>query len=137
MAVSYNASPDLRAFVARNPISPGRHTVSARVALEHRTIQVPDVQADPEYSYALQDVKPIRTILAVPMLKGDELVGVIVIWRLEVRPFTDKQVALVETFAAQAVIVIENVRLFNELEARNTELRVTLEQLIADRRAAQ
>src|SRR5262249_5183842 len=104
---SYNAGPEIREFINRNPIAPGRHSISARAALERRTVHVSDVQADPEYAYANRDVAPIRTILSVPMLKGDDLVGTITIYRLEVKPFTDKQVALVETFAAQAVIAIE------------------------------
>jgi GAF domain-containing protein len=94
-------------------------------------VHVPDVQADPEYAYAVRDEQPIRTTLAVPMLKGDDLVGTITIYRLEVRPFTDNQVALVETFADQAVIAIENVRLFNELERRNRDLTESLEQQTA------
>ena len=89
---------------------PGTTQLSARAALERRSVQVPDVQADPEFAYAIQDVDPIRTVLAVPMLKSDDLVGTITIYRLEVKPFTDKQVTLVETFAAQAVIAIENTR---------------------------
>jgi GAF domain-containing protein len=113
-AASYNVGADVRAFVDQNPIAPGRHSISARAALERRTMHIPDVQADPAYAYALRDVEPIRTILAVPMLKGDDLVGTITIYRLEVEPFSPKQIALVETFAAQAVIAIENVRLFNE-----------------------
>jgi GAF domain-containing protein len=112
---SYNAGPENREFVNRNPIAPGRQSVSARAALERRTVQVPDIQADPEYAYVIRDVEPIRTTLAVPMVKGDDLVGTITIYRLEVKPFTDKQVALVETFADQAVIAIENARLLNEL----------------------
>jgi signal transduction histidine kinase len=92
-------------------------------------VQVLDCQTDPEYSYALSDVNPIRTILAVPMLKGDELVGVITIWRVvAVKAFTDTQIALLESFADQAVIAIENVRLFKELEAKNRDLTEALEQ---------
>jgi two-component system, NtrC family, sensor kinase len=107
MAASYNASPELTQFVHGNPIAPGRHSVSARAALERRTVQVADVQADPEYAYAVRDVGPIRTTLAVPMLKSGVLVGVITIYRLEVRLFTDKQIALMEAFAGQAAIAIE------------------------------
>jgi two-component system, NtrC family, sensor kinase len=129
MATSYNASVELREFVDQNPISPGRQSASARAGLERRTVQIVDAQIDVEYTYARQDVDPIRTILAVPMLRGDDLVGVITIYRLEVRPFTAKQIALTETFADQAVIAIENVRLFKELEARNRDLTATSEIL--------
>jgi two-component system, NtrC family, sensor kinase len=119
---SYNASPELREFVDRNPISPGRHSVSARAALEQRTVHVPDVQADPEFGYAVRDEQPIRTVLAVPMLKGNELVGTITIYRLELKPFTDQQIALVETFADQAAIAMENVRLFDEIQDKSQQL---------------
>jgi GAF domain-containing protein len=119
---SYNASPELREFVDRNPIAPGRHSVSARAALEQRTVHVPDVQADPEFGYAVRDEQPIRTVLAVPMLKGNELVGTITIYRLELKPFTDQQIALVETFADQAAIAMENVRLFDEIQDKSQQL---------------
>jgi len=130
-AASYNVGPEVREFVYRNPVAPGRHSISARAALERRTVHIPDIQADPDYAYAPRDVDLIRTMLAVPMLKGDELVGTITIYRLEVKPFTDKQVALVETFADQAVIAIENVRLFTELKASNRDLTEALEQQTA------
>jgi GAF domain-containing protein len=130
-AACYNVSAELREWVDRNPIRPGRHTVSARAALERRTVHVPDVQADPEYAYAVRDERPIRTMLAVPMLKGDDLVGTITLYRLEFKPFTDKQVSLVETFADQAVIAIENVRLFEEVQARTRELAQSVEELQA------
>ena len=101
---SHNAGPENQDWVYRNPIPLGRHSVSARAGLERRTVQVADIQSDPEYSYVARDVDPIRTTLAVPMLKGDELIGTITIYRLEMKPFTAKQVALMETFADQAVI---------------------------------
>jgi signal transduction histidine kinase len=118
----YNVSPELTDFIKRHPITPGRHSITARVALERRTIHVADLQADPEYRYALRDADPIRTELGVPIFRGDDIVGVIILHKLEVRPFTDKQIELVETFADQAVIAIENVRLFKELQARNREI---------------
>jgi signal transduction histidine kinase len=122
MAASYNASLELAQFIQQNPIAPGRYSVSARAALERRTVQVLDVQADPEYAYVVRDVGPIRTTLGVPMLKGDALVGVITIYRLEVRPFTEKQIVLMETFADQAAIAIENVRLFEEIQDKSSQL---------------
>jgi signal transduction histidine kinase len=121
-AASYNVSPELREFVDKNPIAPGRHSISARAAFERRTVHVPDIQVDPEYAYAVRDERPIRTTLAVPMVKGDDLIGTITIYRLELKPFTDKQIALVETFADQAVIAIENVRLFEEIQDKNQQL---------------
>ena len=81
--------------------------------------------------YVQRDVDPIRTTLAVPMLKDQELVGTITIYRLEVKPFTDKQVALVETFADQAVIAIENVRLFDDVQKRTRDLSEALDQQTA------
>jgi GAF domain-containing protein len=131
MTASYNAAPDFVEWVAQHPIRPGRHSGSARAALERRTIHIPDVRADPEYVYGAKDVEAIRTILGVPILKGDELLGVMMIYHLEVRPFTDKQIALVETFADQAAIAIENVRLFEAEQQRTCELTESLEQQTA------
>ena len=117
LAASYNVGPEVREFIARNPIAPGRHSIAARAAFERRTVHVADVQSDPEagYAHAMRNIELFRTVLAVPMLKGDDLVGAILIYRLEVKPFNDRQVALVETFASQAVIAIENARLLSEL----------------------
>ena len=128
----YNVSPEHKEFVARNPIRPGRHSVAARTALEaadgpHRGC------SGRSRIHALQvlNVEPHGTVLGVPMLRGDELIGVIVLIRREVRPFTDKQIELVTTFADQAVIAIENVRLFDEVQARTEELTESLQQQTA------
>jgi GAF domain-containing protein len=128
---AHNVSPELWQFLDRNPIAPGRRTISARAALYRRTVQVADVQSDPDYTYAVRDVDLIRATAAIPMLKGDQLVGTITIYKLEVKPFTDKQIKLVETFAEQAVIAIENVRLFEELQARTRDLEEALQQQTA------
>jgi GAF domain-containing protein/anti-sigma regulatory factor (Ser/Thr protein kinase) len=123
MAVAYNAPPEFADWVAQHPIRPGRHSGSARAALERRTIHIPDVRADPEYTYGAKDAEAIRTVLGVPILKGNDLLGVMMIYHLQgVRPFTDKQIALVETFADQAAIAIENVRLFHEIQDKSRQL---------------
>src|SRR5205823_1607580 len=117
MAVAFNASQELKDFISQNPIRPGRNSASGRAAVERRTVHIPDVLADPDYSYGAKDVEALRTILSVPILKGTDLLGVLGIYHLEgVRPFTDKQIALVETFADQAAIAIDNVRLLDELK---------------------
>ena len=95
MAVAFNAPQALKEFIEQNPIRPGRESVTGRAALERRTVQIPDVLADPEYTYGSKDVEAIRTLLAVPILKGEDLLGVLGIYHLEeVKPFTDKQIAL-------------------------------------------
>jgi signal transduction histidine kinase len=126
-AAAYNVGAEIKEFVYRNPIALGRYSISARAALERRTMHVADVQADPDYAYVARDKDPIRTTLAVPMLKGDSLIGTITIYRLEVRPFTDRQIELVSTFADQAVIAIENVRLFDEIQDKNRQLQMASE----------
>ena len=132
MAVAYNTSPEFKKFLEQNPIQLGRHSSSARAALERRTIHIPDVWADPEYTYGAKDAEAIHTVLSVPILKGDNLLGVMTIYHLDgIRPFTDKQIALVETFADQAVIAIENVRLLDELRQRTDELGRSVEELRA------
>jgi two-component system, NtrC family, sensor kinase len=131
VVATHNASPELRAFVEQNPIAPGRGSATARAALERRTVQVLDAQGDPEYTYGSRHVDPFRTIITIPILKGNELFGAIGTYRHEVRAFTESQISLLETFADQAVIAIENVRLFDEVQARTRELSEALEQQTA------
>jgi GAF domain-containing protein len=131
MASSYNTSPQLIEWNEQQPTHPGTHGGSARAALERRAIHIPDIQTDPDYTLTAKDIEAYRTVLAVPILKGDILLGVITIFRPEVRPFTDKQIALVETFADQATIAIENVRLLDELRQRTDELGRSVGELRA------
>ena len=132
MAVAYNAPQQLKDFISQNPFGLGRNSSSGRAALERRTVHIPDVLADPEFTYGSKDIEAIRTLLAVPILKGDDLLGVMNIYHLdEIRPFTDKQIALVETFADQAAIAIDNVRLLDALRHRTDELGRSVGELQA------
>jgi signal transduction histidine kinase len=119
----YGASPEFREYWRTNVIRPGRGSTIGRAAIERRIVHIVDVTADPEHE--LRDARRIsgqRSVLGVPMLRQDDLVGVFFLWRTEVRAFTDKQIDLVATFADQAVIAIENVRLFTELQEKNQAL---------------
>jgi GAF domain-containing protein len=127
----YNVSTKLMEYVRRHPVTPGRQSITGRVGLERRTIHVSDLRADPDYEYAQSDIDPIRTEVGVPMFRGEEVLGVIILYKLVVEPFTDKQIELVETFADQAVIAIENVRLFNELQTRTAQLTRSVDELTA------
>ncbi|MGA8695658.1 MAG: GAF domain-containing protein, partial [Xanthobacteraceae bacterium] len=132
MVVAFNSPQALSEFISQNPVRPGRGGAVARAALERRPVHIPDVLADPEYTYGSKDVEAIRTVLGVPILKGDELLGAMTIYHLEgVRPFTDKQIALVETFADQAAIAIDNFRLLDELRQRTDELGRSVSELQA------
>ncbi len=123
LAAGYNTTPEFEEILQSNPPRPGRTTLGGRVALERRVIHIHDVLSDPEYHWPeAQQAEGYRTVLGVPMLRADALLGVIVIHVTQVRPFTDRQIELVKTFADQAVIAIENVRLFKELEEKNQAL---------------
>src|SRR5215468_10430177 len=128
-AAGYGTSPELRKYFDAHPVTVGPGSASGLAASERRTIQIGDVLAEPSYQFGeAASLEGWRTVLAVPMVKDRALLGTMTIWRTEVQPFTDRQIALVETFADQAVIAIENVRLFKELEARNRDLTVALGQ---------
>jgi len=113
--VFHGVSREFEAFERAHPLPPGRGTVVGRTALEKRVVHLPDVLQDPDYDFwESQKVGSFRSTLGVPILKDEDVIGVLGLWRTSVRPFSDQQIALVSTFAHQASIAIENVRLFNE-----------------------
>ena len=129
-AEAYGFSREFMDHVRETPIKAERGSAFGRALLEGRVVHIPDVKADPEYTFTEhQRLGGFRTILAVPMLRTGVPIGVLSLARSEVRPFTDRQIELVKTFADQAVIAIENVRLFNSVEARTRELAKSLEDL--------
>ena len=123
-------------YATENALHVGRNSASGRAALEGEAVHIPDVLADAEYSAtSLREAAGYRTVLAVPLFRAGAVIGVFALTRHEVSPFSEKQIELVTTFAAQAVIAIENARLLNELRERTEEvekLNQHLEQRVTD-----
>src|SRR5262249_3543721 len=132
IAANYGHSREVERFVAEHPLRPDRGSVTGRAALEGKAIHVPDVLADPEYSATdHQEIGRYRTILGVPLIREGTTIGIFSLTRAQVKPFTEKQIGLVTTFADQAAIAIENARLVNELGQRTADLSKSLQQQTA------
>ena len=132
IAANFGFSREFEKFLKQKPLVPTRGTITGRAALEGKIVHFPDVLADPEYTFFEgQELGGFRTALGVPLLREGIIIGVFTLTRSIVRPFTDKQIELVETFADQAVIAIENVRLFDEVQTRTEELSESLQQRTA------
>jgi GAF domain-containing protein len=131
-AESYGNSPEFMQQVIDVPVAIERGSLTGRTLYEGRTVHIPDIEADPDYTFApTRKLGGFRTLLGVPMLREGNPIGVLALARNAMRPFTDKQIELVTTFADQAVIAIENVRLFDEVQARTEELSESLRQQTA------
>jgi GAF domain-containing protein len=132
LAANHGFSDEYREYIRRNPIPPGRGTLVGRTALTAHTVHLPDCLADPEYMwFESQKIGGFRTMLGVPLLREGSPIGVLALTRSQVEPFSEREIGLVTTFADQAVIAIENVRLFDEVQARTRELSEALEQQTA------
>jgi signal transduction histidine kinase len=130
LSASHGFSDEYREFMSRFTIEAGRNTMVGRVLLEGRPVHIPDVLADPEYAWKESVERGgFRTMLGVPLLREGKPIGVIAMTHSTVKPFTDKQIELLTTFADQAVIAIENARLFEAEQQRTQELARSLEDL--------
>ena len=125
LATMYNGTPELREYLESHPLGSNRATITGRSIMEKRPVHVQDVLADSEYQYTdAARLGNYRSVLSVPLLREGEPMGTIALTRDVVEPFSDQEVALVTTFADQATIAIENVRLFNEIQDKNRQLEV-------------
>src|SRR6516164_9936585 len=115
MLAAFGVSEEAKEFIRVHPATADRSSLSGRVALERRAVHIPDVSQDPEYAWEGLKVAGFRTLLGIPLLREEEMLGMLVVARTRVEPFTTKEIELIETFADQAVIAIENARLFEEL----------------------
>ena len=123
-AESHGFSAEFMDYVRDLPVEPERGTAAGRALLEGKAVHIADVRADPEYNFEAQRLDSYRTIIGVPMLREGVPIGVLTLTRSDVRPFTDKQIELISTFADQAAIAIENVRLFDEIQDKSQQLEV-------------
>ena len=132
-AAFFGFPPDYKKYMAALPVNRvDRGSITGRTVLEGRTVHIPDVLADPEFTwFEAQKRGGYRTALGVPLLREGMPIGVFFLTRTTVYPFTQQQIELVTTFADQAVIAIENVRLFDDVQARTRELSEALEQQTA------
>jgi two-component system NtrC family sensor kinase len=129
-AATYGYSSELSNYIRETPVQMDRSSVAGRALVDGRIVHIPDVRADPEYTFSPGlELGDYRTIIGVPMLREGKPIGVLALTRKEVLPFTDKQIELISTFADQAAIAIENVRLFENVETRTRELAQSLEEL--------
>ena len=130
IAFIVGGSQEYREYMQRHPVKQGPETLVGRVALERRIVQIPDVTADPTYRWPTgRELGGYRTMLGAPMLVGDGVVGVLILWRLEVDPFDEQTIELVTTFAAQGSIALRNVELFQQLEQRSAQLARSVDEL--------
>jgi GAF domain-containing protein len=129
-AATYGHSSEFSDYIRETPVQLDRSSVAGRALVEGRIVHIPDVQVDPDYTFSPGlDLGDFRTVIGVPMLREGVPIGVLALSRKNVLAFTDKQIELVSTFADQAAIAIENVRLFESVEARTRELAASLENL--------
>ena len=122
---TFGFSPEYKAYMIEQPIAPGRETLIGRTTIEGKVVQILDALNDPEYTWReSQQRGGYRTMLGVPLMREGITIGVLSMTRTEVKPFTDRQIELLTTFADQAVIAIENVRLFDEIQDKSRQLEV-------------